>query len=45
MYAWLRERFSKKTADTLIVLWYALLMLLVLLHAMEPPAVFRYANL
>jgi hypothetical protein len=45
MYAWLRARFSKGTADALIVLWYALLMMLVLLYAMEPPAVFRYGNM
>jgi hypothetical protein len=29
----------------LIVLWYAVLMVLVLLYAFEPPAVFRYGNL
>lgn len=45
MYGWLREHFSKRMADLLIVLWYALLMVLVLLYAMEPPAVFRYGNL
>ena len=45
MYGWLRTRFSKRTADVLIVLWYALLLMIVLLYAMEPPAVFRYGNL
>jgi hypothetical protein len=45
MYGWLRERFSKRTADLLIALWYALLMMLILLYAMEPPAVFRYGNI
>lgn len=45
MYGWLRARFSKRTADRLIILWYVLLMMLVLLYAMEPPAVFRYGNL
>ncbi len=45
MYGWLRGRFSKPTADALIVLWYALLMVLVLLYAMESPGVFRYGNL
>jgi hypothetical protein len=45
MYGWLRTRFSKQTADVLIVLWYALLMMLVLLYAMDPPAVFRYGNI
>ena len=45
MYGWLRARLSQRTADVLIVLWYALLMMLVLLYAMEPPAVFRYGNL
>jgi hypothetical protein len=45
MYGWLRTRFSKRTADVLIVLWYALLMMLVLIYAMDPPAVFRYGNI
>jgi len=45
MYGWLRARFSQRTADALIVLWYSLLLMLVLLYAMEPPAVFRYGNL
>jgi hypothetical protein len=45
MYAWLRARLSKRTADLLIVLWYALLMMLILLYAMEPPGVFRYGNI
>lgn len=45
MYDWLRDRFSKRTADALIVLWYAMLMMLVLLYAMEPPAAFRYGNI
>jgi hypothetical protein len=45
MYVWLRTHFSKRTADLLIVLWYALLMMLVLLYSLEPPAVFRYGNL
>ncbi|MGH6961896.1 MAG: hypothetical protein ACREE7_15550 [Dongiaceae bacterium] len=45
MYGWLRTRFSKRTADVLIVLWYAFLMVIVLLYAMEPPAVFRYGNI
>ena len=45
MYGWLRGRFSRRTADALIVLWYALLMTLVLIYAMEPPAVFRYGNI
>ena len=45
MYGWLRGRFSKQTADLLIVLWYALLMMLVLVYAMEPPGEFRYGNI
>jgi hypothetical protein len=45
MYGWLRARFSKRTADLMMVLWYALLMVLVLLYALEPPGVFRYGNL
>jgi hypothetical protein len=45
MYGWLRARFSKRTADLLIALWYALLMMLVLLYAMETPGVFRYGNI
>jgi hypothetical protein len=45
MYKWLRARLSKRTADVLITLWYALLMIIVLLYAMEPPAVFRYGNI
>jgi hypothetical protein len=45
MYGWLRARFSKRTADLLIALWYALLMMLVLLYWMESPGVFRYGNI
>jgi len=45
MYGWLRARFSRQTADILIALWYALLIMLVLFYAMEPPAVFRYGNI
>lgn len=45
MYGWLRTRFSRRTADVLIIVWYVLLMTLVLLYSMEPPAVFRYGNL
>lgn len=45
MYGWLRSHFPKPAADLLIVLWYALLMGLVLLYALEPPGVFRYGNI
>jgi len=45
MYGWLRLRLSKRTADALIVLWYALLMMIVLLYVATPPAVFRYGNI
>lgn len=45
MYRWLRRRCRKETADTLMALWYALLILLAALYALEPPAFFRYGNI
>jgi hypothetical protein len=45
MYKFLLKHFPRKTADTLIGLWYALLMLLVFLFAADPSAPFRYGNL
>jgi|AP12_2_1047962.scaffolds.fasta_scaffold03554_1 hypothetical protein len=45
MYGWLQPRVGHRVAVAVTALWYALLIVLVLLFAAEPPADFRYDDL
>ena len=45
MYKFLNKHFSPKTADTLIGLWYAFLMLMIFVFASDTSTPFRYGNL
>jgi hypothetical protein len=45
MYGWLLPRVGHRVAVTVTALWYAVLIVLVILLAAEPPADFRYDDL
>lgn len=45
MYGWLLPRLGRRGAVAVTALWYALLLVLVVLLAVEPPADFRYDDL
>ena len=44
MYAFLRDRFGRMTADMVFAVWYTLLIVLVVYYVDAPPGVFRYMN-
>lgn len=45
MYRFLRRLFSETVADSLMVIWYVLLLLLVVLCFRLSPGEFRYINI
>jgi hypothetical protein len=45
MYGWLLPRVGRNAAIVLTALWYAALIVLVILLAAQPPADFRYDDL
>jgi hypothetical protein len=45
MYAWLLPRVGARAALILTALWYALILVLVLLVAVQPTGEFRYDDL
>lgn len=45
MYGWLLTRIGHRAAVAVTALWYAVLIVLVILLAAEPPADFRYDDL
>jgi hypothetical protein len=45
MYAWLLPRIGTRAALVVTAIWYAALLVLVILCATEPPAEFRYDDL
>jgi hypothetical protein len=45
MYGWLLPRIGHRTALAVTALWYAILLVLVILLAAEPPMDFRYDDL
>ena len=45
MYAWLRKRVGRRVATALMGLWYAVLLVLILILASETSVNFRYDDL